>query len=195
MSRLRVGVDIDGVLAEFVPSARKLCKQLFNGRPDDRLVQTSWAFDSLGISKDEENVLWNVIDNTPNWWMGLGKTPGASIEKMQELIQTCMVIFITNRKDGNVGKPIEEQSSSWLARTFRLLNPTVLIMNDKGPLLNALKLNHFVDDRPKNIQECNLYAPKCEATLLNETYNQDFIYDKRVNSFDEFVDKVLSKND
>jgi len=55
--RLNIGLDVDGVISAFVPAARKLCKQLFNGRPDDALVQTSWAFDSLGITPEEENKL------------------------------------------------------------------------------------------------------------------------------------------
>lgn len=191
MNRLRIGVDIDGVLAEFVPSAREVAKKLFNGRPNDNLIQRSWSFDSLGITKDEENLLWKTIDETPNWWTTLDRNVGASTLKMKLLMETCMVTFITNRKDGVVGLPIEQQSQIWLKDKFHIYNPTVLIMNDKGPLLNALKLDYFIDDRPKNVDECCQYAPRCQAALLDATYNQEFIYGWRVNTFDEFVDAVL----
>lgn len=192
MNRLRVGVDIDGVLAEFVPSAREVAKKLFNGRPDDNLIQRSWSFDSIGITKDEENLLWKTIDETPNWWTTLDRCAGASTLKMKLLMDKCMVIFITNRKDGVVGLPIEQQSQIFLKDKFHIYNPTVLIMNDKGPLLNALKLDYFIDDRPKNIEECNQYAPRCQAALLDATYNQEFNYGWRVSSFDEFASFVLN---
>jgi uncharacterized HAD superfamily protein len=184
--RLNIGVDVDGVLSDFTGSARELCKQLFDGRPDDALIQTSWAFDSLGITKDEEKLLWHTIDNTPNWWMTHGKKPETNL--LGRLCQDHRVIFITNRKDGHVGEPIELQTAWWLEEKYHLVNPMVTISDNKGPLADGLKLDYFIDDRPKNVDEVCKYIPK--TALLDATYNQEYAYGWRVRSFDAFVQSV-----
>lgn len=186
MKRLNVGVDVDGVLANFVGSARTVCKQLFNGRPDDHLIQTGWGFDSIGITKEEENLLWRTIDAAPNWWMGLDRLPETNL--LGKLCQDHRVIFITNRKDGSCGLPIEVQTARWLEQNYHLDHPTVTISDNKGPLAAGLKLDYFIDDRPKNVAEVHPYV---QATaLLDATYNQEFSHTWRVHSFDEFVDAV-----
>jgi uncharacterized HAD superfamily protein len=186
MKRLNIGVDVDGVLSDFTHSARELCKQLFNGRPDDQLIQTSWAFDSLGITKEEEGVLWNTIDNTPNWWMTHRKLPETNL--LGRLCNEHRVIFITNRKDGFVGMPIEIQTAQWLKQNFHIDNPMVTISDNKGPLAAGLKLDYFIDDRPKNVDEVCKYIPN--TALLDATYNQEYAYGWRVRSFDAFVQAI-----
>lgn len=191
MKRLNIGVDVDGVLSAFVPAARKLCKELFNGRPDDSLIQTSWAFDSLGITKEEENILWRAIDNTPNWWLTHDRM--SDTDFLPALAEKHRVVFITNRKDGNVGLPIETQTAEWLKKNFALYNPMVTISDNKGPLAAGLKLDYFIDDRPKNVEEVHQYIRK--TALLDATYNQEFAYHWRVPTFDAFAKLILANSD
>lgn len=198
MKRLRVGIDIDGVLAGFTPAARLVLKRMLNGRPDDALVQTSWSFESLGITKEEENRMWRRIDDFENWWMTLPREGGTSL--LKTVCETCNVVFITNRKDGDVGWPIEEQSQEWLKREFHINNPSVIIMDDKGPLIKGLKLDYFIDDRPKNVDDACVFAPQCKTALLDTSYNQEYAYGWRVHTFDDFARaflplNVLDKND
>lgn len=192
MKRVRVGIDIDGVLAGFVPAARIVLKDMLNGRPDDALVQKSWSFESLGITKQEENAMWRRIDETKNWWTTLPREPGTTL--LKAVCDTCNVVFVTNRKDGNVGWPIEEQSQEWLKREFHINNPTVLIMDEKGPLLKGLKLDYFIDDRPRNVEDACTYAPECKTALLDCSYNQEYPYGWRVRSFDDFARAFLPLN-
>jgi 5'(3')-deoxyribonucleotidase len=186
MKRLNIGVDVDGVLSSFTSAARKLCKQLFDGRPDDSLIQTSWAFESLGITKAEESIMWKVIDNTPNWWMTHETMPETDL--LHDLCDNHRVIFITNRKDGRVGLPIEIQTAQWLKENYGLYNPMVAISDNKGPLAAGLKLDYFIDDRPKNVDEVCRYVPK--TALRDATYNQEYPYGWRVRSFNDFVAEI-----
>jgi 5'(3')-deoxyribonucleotidase len=187
--RLNIGVDIDGVLANFSQAAREVCKEIFDGRPDDGLVQTTWAFDSLGISGAEEKLLWKEIDIRPNWWMHLKKLLNTST--LKTLTDTHRVVFITNRKDGT-GWPIEQQSAEWLKQHFWLFNPTVLISDKKGPVADGLKLDYYIDDRPKNVQEVLDGAPNCKTFLLRATYNTEYNPALVVNTFDEFSNLILN---
>lgn len=183
MKRYNVGIDIDGVLADFTDAAYKECRKLF-GKPEPGLVQTGWSFDSLGITAEEELQMWQKIDSTPNWWLNLKRMPNTSW--LNAICEACRVVFITNRKEG-LGKPIEVQSAEWLVNNYNLHLPNVLISSDKGPLINALKLDYFIDDRPKNIQEAVEFAPNCVSFLQNATYNQEFEHNPRVDSFNDFA--------
>ena len=185
---LTVGVDLDGVCGNFVSAARKLCQELFNGRPDDSLIQTTWAFSSLGITPEEENILWKKIDSIPNWWLTHDVMPDTSL--LKPLCDKHRVVFITNRKDGT-GIPVDKQSAEWLVRKFYIFHPTVLLSNEKGPLAKGLKLDWFIDDRPKNVEEVASYYPECKTVLLDTTYNQECKYPIRVKSFNEFARPLL----
>lgn len=187
--RFNIGVDIDGVISDFTHSARELCKLLFNGKPDDSLVQTGWGFDSIGLTKDEENLMWRTIDKQQNWWMTHHRMPDTNLVK--PLCDDHRVVFITNRKDGDEGSwPIEEQSAEWIRRKFNVFSPNVIISDNKGPVALGLKLDYFIDDRDKNYLEVCKAAPKCESYLLNATYNQD-CKARRISSFDAFANLIL----
>lgn len=195
--RLNIGIDVDGVVSNFMLASRTLCKELFAGKPDDSVIQTSWAFQSLGISKDEENVLWRKIDNIPNWWMT--HEPMAETSGLSNFAIRHKLVFITNRKDGS-GWPIEEQTAMWLKRHFMIMYPTVVISDDKGPLGRSLKLDYFIDDRPKNVIEMKAVSPQTKTYLRADTYNADFDMDKlgykipSINTLNEFIQIVEADN-
>ncbi len=189
--RLNIGLDVDGVISAFVPAARKLCKQLFNGRPDDALVQTSWAFDSLGITPEEENKLWRRIDAIPNWW--LDHKPMDNTDLLPQLCEKHRVIFITNRKDGT-GWPIEDQTKVWLKRNFGLNNVNVIISDRKGPVALGLKLAYWLDDRPKNVTEVIAASPETRSFLYNATYNQECLGVDRVENLNDFIRMILEES-
>lgn len=187
--RLNIGVDVDGVLSDFTGGARKLMKQMFNGRPADDLVQTTWAFESLGINAQEERQFWNKVDTIPNWWMNLG-TLNVDHGLLHALNNKHRVIFITNRKDAPVGYPIEEQTKIWFKRCFGLFNPTVIISDNKGPVALGLKLDYFIDDRPKNYIDVRDGSPLTATFLLDTTYNREQLA-LRIASFNAFAKMIL----
>jgi hypothetical protein len=182
--RYNVGIDIDGVLADFTGFARRELQNLFAGRPDDTLVQTGWAFDSLGITREEENIFWRKVDNTTNWWLYLRTLPDTNA--LPEIVRNHRTIFITNRKDGT-GWPIEMQSAEWLFNFYGISNPMVVISSDKGPVAKGLDLDYYIDDRPKNVDEVLAEHPKCRTYIQTQSYNVNAEYDLRVSSFNEFA--------
>lgn len=187
--RFNIGIDVDGVLCNFLKGARETWKPLLGGRPDDSLTQTGWDFDGLGISKEEKTLLWKTIDATPDWWRALEVLPETDFLPVLTMEHRC--IFITNRKDGE-GDPIEVQTQKWLIQNFNIENPVVIISDKKGPIADGLKLDFFIDDRPKNVEEVVLSAPACETYLYHTTYNLDCQVG-RMYGFDMFAKYVLRK--
>lgn len=188
--RRNIGVDVDGVLSDFITAARTLLKEMY-GKPDDALVQTTWAFESLGITAEEEKEMWKRIDSIPNWWMGHYAMLDTNL--IVKLAAKHRVVFITNRKDG-AGLPIEIQTSHWLVNLLDLAYPMVIISGNKGPVAAGLDLDYFIDDRPKNVNEVKLASPLTDVFLLDGTYNQteplvEGIY--HVKSFNEFAHLIL----
>ncbi len=188
---IKIGVDIDGVLADFTVAARDVCKKLFNGRPDDSLVQTGWGFDSLGMSSEEENLMWKAIDKSEDWWMNLKKLPDTYM--LEQLMDTgkYRIVFITNRKDGT-GNPVDYQSSEWLSEKFNLRHANVILSDDKGPVVKGLKLDYYIDDRDKNVLEVLQAAPNCKTYMCKWPWKPSFQsgFPNTVNNFNEFA-KIL----
>ena len=187
--RFNVGIDVDGVLSNFLKGARDTWKLLLGGRPDDSLTQTGWDFDGLGVTNKEKKLLWSTIDSTPNWWLSL--EPLEDTDFLPVLVGEHRCIFITNRKDGE-GDPIEVQTQRWLIKHFNIENPNVIISDKKGPIADGLKLDFFIDDRPKNVEEVILAAPKCETYLYHTTYNTECEVE-RMFGFDMFAKYILRK--
>jgi len=190
--RLKIGVDVDGVLADFTGHARKLCQRMFNGRPADALVQTGWGFDSLGISPEQEDEMWRTIDATRDWWLYLA--PLDETHLITPLVKQHEVIFITNRKQGT-GLPVEVQTAEWLTRVFNLFHPTVLLSSKKGPLAKALGLDYFIDDRDKNVIEVADAIGPQKVVMNRWPWQPEFqkFHPYWVHNFNEFAEPLLDK--
>lgn len=188
--RYTVGIDADGVVADFTGAARRTMKALW-GKPSDDLVQTTWAFDSLGITSDEEKEFWRYVDFARNWWLSLKPMPHTLC--LDELVRNHRCVFITNRKDGKNSWPIEEQTAEWLKFTFGLSNPNVVISDNKGPVSLGLNLDYFIDDRPKNIEDVWAVNRECRTYLCEATYNGSFNYPQRVAHFDDFARLIIAR--
>lgn len=175
-------------MGAFTKLARNLLKSMFDGKPDDSLIQTGWGFDSIGVTPEQEKLMWKKIDSIPNWWLEMETMPETNL--LKPLCDKHRVIFITNRKDGT-GIPVEKQSAEWLVRNFGIFHPAVLLSNEKGPLAKGLKLDAYIDDRDKNTWEVIHHSPSTQTYILDATYNQHVKDVPRVNTFNDFARKFL----
>lgn len=192
---MRIGVDVDGVLADF--NARFIeriigvtDRDLFPARPFDI---PCWDYPQFyGYTEAENKAIWKNIESDPLFWASLPPLAGAIanlVHLTDRISDGDEVYFITSRP----GIGPKQQTESWLrAHAFVVHHPTVLISSQKGLCAKALKLDKYIDDRWENVVDVsNTHLPT--ATYLqdqpwNRNEDSDAIGVRRVSSLMEIFD-------
>ena len=186
--RLKIGVDMDGVVVDFVTAfKREAYKVLGRWIEGD---QTSWDFeDSLEITKEEVSKVWDSINATDSWfYLNAITLPGVA-KYLPWLTTAHDVYFITSRKQG-AGLPVARQTQLYLDE-LGIQFPTVIANTDKGLTAAALKLDAFVDDYIINVESVYKKSPTTKVFIMDATYNRQFDGPfQRVDSFEDFVNKI-----
>ncbi len=167
---LRIGFDMDGVLADFVLAFHEVEERLFGpgpgssaGDPEkEEEVQENAAARSdedadekpeptLREARRRHDTIWQAIESTPNFWESLKPTEEGAVARIHDLMlrHKWEVFFITQRPYTE-GDTVQRQTQRWLvAQGFDL--PSVLVLGgSRGAAAGALRLNYHVDDSPQN---------------------------------------------
>jgi hypothetical protein len=148
---MRIGCDIDGVLADFNTAfiARVILvtgKDLFPVRPFD--IPT-WNYpEHYGYTGAEVSAVWESIKADDNFWASLPAYDDTRATLFHLSNQQYMgddIYFVTARP----GVFAKQQTERWL-RANGFTNPTVLISSLKGHCAEALALDRYLDDRWEN---------------------------------------------
>lgn len=192
--RLKLGIDVDGVLADFV-SAFRLEAQTVLGREFPHF-SSSWNFSNWNITKAEETKVWDHIEATDNWfYLYLNSLPGVS-QNIPWLTNEHEVYFITTRIQ-TAGLPIQRQTEMYLS-DLGVEFPTVIVTRDKGPIAAALQLDAFLDDKFENVARVAECSSKTKPYLMGASYNSSYEIPKRwkvVNCFQEFIEALGGSNE
>lgn len=166
---ITVGIDLDGVLADFISKMRPLL-----GFGDVEVPRT-WNWSDLGTTREDISDAWATIKCTSNWFRDLPPLPGVE-DLMASLIRgeflDRWLVFITSRPQTR-GDTISEQCSMWLEEHLGLRHPSVMICKSPAQKLDALRtynVDYMLDD----------YAPmvalaqslRCKTFLLRQPWNQ-----------------------
>ena len=170
----RIGFDVDGILANFIPEYQALFVST-TGRdafqPGDNVNPPSWDWPTLRGYTDEETAhVWSLINANPRFWRDIGELDGASTLAMciADLEAKHEIYFVTARP----GLRPKEQTEEWLREHIGLDSPTVLISKHKGLVCKALNLDAYLDDNLGNCRDVFVESPKTRCYLLNRNYNQ-----------------------
>jgi hypothetical protein len=156
---LRIGFDMDGVLADFAGAYLQIEVKLFGpaapsspGHPEKEAeeAESSEASQGRPLRRRHDSV-WQAIRSAPNFWTTLQPTEPDAVRRIHKLMldHRWEVFFITQRPATD-GETVQRQTQKWLvAQGFDL--PSVLVINgSRGAAAGALKLDYHVDDSPTN---------------------------------------------
>lgn len=175
---MRIGIDVDGIIADFngafIDRVIALTdRDLFPARPFDIPI---WDYPQhYGYTGDEVSAVWQNIKQDRNFWANLDPYKWTSDFLSRLDPETDDLYFITNR----MGVSPKQQTERWLWRNQGPLSPTVLITAMKGWTARSLDLDVYIDDRDLNVIDVRTVAPKTRTFILDQPWN-------RVASLSEF---------
>lgn len=176
---MRIGVDIDGVLADFNASFinRVIAvtgRDLFPPRPFE--IPT-WNYPEFyGYTQKETSLVWENVKNDPWFWGDLPayETTAAAIECLDRQHRRGDDIYYITSRPGIAAK---WQTERWLHNQWQRASKrspvfTVLISSAKGLCAQALQLDRYIDDRWENVCDVATTSP-CKAYLLDRSWNRE----------------------
>ena len=192
MASMTLGLDIDGVVADFItPFLQLLETRSGNGRIDPASITDPNFMHHPFLTRE---VIFECMERAsydPEFWRGMA--PLLSSDQWQALDRISSehdVVFVTHRwvRDSY---DIHQITCDWLRR-HGLTRPVVHFTQEKkSALIRSLGIELFVDDRHEN---CEDVASQTEAVVLmpHRPYNQAFSHPKvrRIHAFDELWDHL-----
>ena len=170
---LRIGFDLDGVLADMESELVRQTELLF-GEPMTRAQQPARdpeeavapaieqhlaesvpdsvpRLRTVQMSAGQERRLWHHVKKIDGFWESLEEIEPGATARLSKLAteRRWEVIFLTKRPE-TAGATAQVQTQRWLdGRGFTL--PSVFVVHgSRGLVADALHLDFVVDDRPEN---------------------------------------------
>ena len=179
MSEIRLALDLDGVVFDFnthfIDLSRKMCRA--NECPDaDDTFPDEWNYMLKYVSKSENRRMWDhIIKESPDFWATC-----PTYDHSDELLVTAQcdadkLYFLTSRCGPKVQKQTVEALK--LAAPGLTLSGGVIPVTSpehKIPIINALHITHFVDDKPETIREAWEKCPNTEIAIWDQPWNRQW---------------------
>ena len=153
---MRLGFDLDGVLAHFAIAFHQRLVDAHGDRCPkdyDPSQPPCWEWPRhFGYTQEEERACWDEVWDSRTFWQHLEVMPGEerTIHQLNALHvhDGHEIHFITHRR----GRAVQYQSA-WFLTNAGFRHPSVIIAGDKYPIINALKLDAYIDDRIETVNE------------------------------------------
>jgi hypothetical protein len=159
---LRIGFDLDGVLADFASAYRDVEAGLFGAdqapsvaepAEEEEQQNAAAADQSSKPSRDRSrrDAIWRQIQSTPDFWLSLKPTDPLAVRRIHDLMMRYRweVFFITQRP-ATQGDTVQRQTQRWLVSQGFDLPSVLVIGGSRGAAAGALRLDYHVDDSATN---------------------------------------------
>lgn len=163
---LRIGVDVDGVLADFrssfhVAAVRALRREVPN--PND-------SPQSVGpLAPQDVRRVWDYIGKTQNWWMDVEPYEPEQIARLYSLTRAAgWEVFFLTKRPPSAGDSVQFQTQWWIERFGFYLPAVLTVPGSRGDIANGLRLDLVLDDQLINCVEV-VSATPTKALLMQRT--------------------------
>jgi hypothetical protein len=191
---MRVGVDLDGVLADMESELIRQAERLFGksvarsleARPDEPPVDPPAAaaagspenaatpdpadevpvVQRLRMTRRQQTRLWRHVEGIENFWESLEEHEPGAVARLAEIAaqRQWEIIFLTKRPT-TAGATAQVQSQRWLVSKGFPLPSVYVVQKSRGLIGAALGLDALIDDRPENCLDIVMDS-KARAVLV-----------------------------
>ncbi len=186
---LRIGFDIDGVLADMASAYREIEARLFGpDEVEDEALEalarngeggppepgshtangpTTPTTAQLRTLQHRRDIIWHAIRSTDNFWTTLKPIEEQAVRRIAELAtrHRWEVFFITQRPD-TAGESVQRQTQRWLAAHGFDLPSVIVVRGSRGKAAAALELDYLVDDTAKNCVDVKAESNATRSILI-----------------------------
>jgi hypothetical protein len=173
---LRIGVDMDGTLADLASRYHVVEAELF-GQSSDEAAEEAPSPET-GEPTDKEKLraakeasrrrdrVWTHIRSTPDFWTSLEPIESGAVRALfLASVANDWEIFFVTQRPRTAGRSVQAQTQSWLI-SHGFETPSVLTLSgSRGKAAHALELDCLIDDTAKNCVDV-VADSKCRPILV-----------------------------
>ena len=186
---MRIGFDLDGVLADLAAAYKDVDRRLFgteaeadeapDSPTDEDGAEATAASDEneadadgtrgLRAARRRQKIVWHAIETTDDFWTTLQPTEEGVVARLAEAAaRRGWEVFFITRRPGTAGETAQRQTQRWLAAQGFDLPAVIVTRGSRGRLAAALELDYLVDDTPQNAVDVVSEA-KTRVILVNRS--------------------------
>jgi hypothetical protein len=165
---LRIGFDMDGVVADFATAFREIEARLFGQEagdaPEGPDEEEAHEGRRLLETRRRRDRIWEEIRGTPDFWTTLKPSSDGAVRRALDLtVAHGWEVFFITQRPATAGGTVQRQSQRWLVEHGFDLPSVLAIGGRRGALAAALRLDYHVDD---NVQHCLDVAADSKARTI-----------------------------